>query len=307
VCETRLARDAISVLGALAAVTQGIKLGAGVINTWTRGPALTAMTFATLDELAPGRILLGLGAYWEPLAWKQGIGRRQPLRQMREFVEVTRRLLDLERFTFEGEVVQVRDVQLDLSHGAPRGPRRIPIYIGATRPRMLELAGAIADGVLLNGLLSPDYTRQCIHHVRVGARQAGRDPEALDLPQLVNVALDRDGARARDAARRLVAGYVGQQPHIAAASGLPDEALEEVHARLGGWPPTEDGIERAAELISDSVVESLSVAGTSDQCRAGLERFLAAGISYPVIVPITDNIDEIVELLGVTVPPESRP
>ena len=73
VCETRLARDAISVLGAFAAVTERIKLGTGVINTWTRGPALTAVTFATLNELAPGRPLLGLGAYWDPLAWKQGI------------------------------------------------------------------------------------------------------------------------------------------------------------------------------------------------------------------------------------------
>jgi 5,10-methylenetetrahydromethanopterin reductase len=307
VCETRLARDAISVLGSLAAVTQRIKLGSGVINTWTRGPALTAMTVATLDELAPGRILLGLGAYWHTLAWKQGIEWRQPLRKMREFVEVTRRLLTLERFTFEGELVQVRDLQLDLSYGAARRPRRIPIYIGATRPRMLRLAGAIADGVLLNGLLSPDYTRQCIHHVRLGARQVGRDPGALDLPQLINVALDREGARARDAARRLIATYIGQQPHIAAASGLPDDALKEVRARLGGWPPSEHGVERAAELISDTVVGSLAVAGTADQCRAALERFLAAGISYPVIVPITQNIEEIIELFAVTVPSQPRP
>jgi 5,10-methylenetetrahydromethanopterin reductase len=92
VCETRLARDAISVLGAFAAVTGRIRLGTGIINSWTRAAPLTAMTFATLDELAPGRTMLGLGAYWDPLAWKQGITRRKPLRQMREYVEVVRRL-----------------------------------------------------------------------------------------------------------------------------------------------------------------------------------------------------------------------
>ena len=73
VTETRLARDAFSVLGAFAAVTKRVKLATGIVNTWTRGPALMAMTLATLDEMAPGRIICGLGAYWNPLAWKQGI------------------------------------------------------------------------------------------------------------------------------------------------------------------------------------------------------------------------------------------
>jgi 5,10-methylenetetrahydromethanopterin reductase len=302
VCETRLARDAISVLGAFAAVTSRIKLGSGVVNTWTRGPALTAMTFATLNELAPDRLLLGLGAYWDPLAWKQGVERRKPLRQMREYVEVTRRLLNLERFTFEGELVQVRDLELDLAHGAPRVAQRVPIYLGATGPQMLELAGEIADGVLLNGLLSPAYTRECIARVRDGAQRAGRDPNAIDLPQLVNVALDRDGARARDAARRLITTYIGQQPHIARASGLPDETVAEIRAQLGGWPPSEHGVERAAALIPPELVDLLTVAGTPDECRAGLQRFLAAGISAAVFVPITDNVEEIVELYAFQVP-----
>ncbi len=80
VTETRLARDAFSVLGSFAAVTKRIKLCTGIVNSWTRGPALMAMTLATLDEMAPGRVICGLGAYWDPLAWKQGIERRKPLR-----------------------------------------------------------------------------------------------------------------------------------------------------------------------------------------------------------------------------------
>src|ERR1043166_3488487 len=109
VTETRLARDAVSGLGAFAAVTKRVKLATGIVNTWTRGPALMAMTLATLDELAPGRIICGLGAYWDPLAWKQGIARRKPVTQMREYVHVLRRLLALEAgVTLVGQVVRVR-------------------------------------------------------------------------------------------------------------------------------------------------------------------------------------------------------
>ena len=135
VCETRPLGDAISVLGAIAYATRTIKLGTGVVNSWTRPASLMSLTFATLDELAPGRMLLGIGAYWDPLAWKQGIDRRKPVKQMREYIEVTRRLLDLETVTFEGEMVAVRDLRLDLGHGVTRTPKRVPIYVGATGHR----------------------------------------------------------------------------------------------------------------------------------------------------------------------------
>src|SRR5262249_35437939 len=158
VTETRLARDAFSVLGAFAAVTTRVKLATGIVNTWTRGPALMAVTLATLDEMAPGRIICGLGAYWDPLAWKQGIERRKPVTQMREYVSVLRRLLALEAgITFEGEFVHVRDITLDLGHDAPRTPKDVRLYLRPTRPGMTQTAGQIADGALLNRLLTPAY------------------------------------------------------------------------------------------------------------------------------------------------------
>ena len=295
VCETRLARDAISVLGAFAAVTDRIKLGSGVVNTWTRVAPLTAMTFATLDELAPGRMMLGLGAYWDPLAWKQGVERRKPLTQMREYVDVVRRLLNLERFTAEGELVSVRDVQLDLAHGAERTPKRVPIYLGATGEKMLELAGEVADGALLNGLTDVAYTRMAVERVAIGARRAGRDPAGSDLPQLVNVSMDRDGGRARDIARRLITMYLGQQPHIARTSGLDADRLREIRDTLGGWPPGKGGIERAMRLVDDSVVERLFAVGTPKECRRGVRRYIEAGATHAVLVPTSDNYEEIVE------------
>ena len=298
VCETRLARDAISMLGALAAVTKRVKLGSGVINSWTRVAPLTAMTFATLDDLAPGRVLLGIGAYWDPLAWKQGIERRKPLKQMREYVEVLRRLLNLERFTMEGEFVQVRDIQLDLGYGAPRTPRQIPIYIGATGEKMLELSGEVADGVLLNGITDVDYTRRAVERIAAGAQRAGRNPDEIDRPQLVNVSMDADGDRAREIARRLITMYLGQQPHIAKASRLSEERLQEIREALGGWPPSDGGIERAMRLVDDDVVERLFVVGTPDECRAKAQRYLDAGATGIVLVPTSNNYEEIIEVFA---------
>lgn len=174
VCETRLARDAFTVLGAIASQTRSIKLGTGVVNSWTRGPALMAVTLATLEEFAPGRSILGIGAYWDPLAYNQGIERKKPVKQLREYVEVFRRLMNLERFTYDGELVQVRDIALDLGTGRDHTPMRVPVYIGATGPVMLEASGEYADGVLLNAMMSTDYTREAVAHIKKGAERAGR-------------------------------------------------------------------------------------------------------------------------------------
>ena len=143
VCETRLARDAMTPLAAFAQATSRIRLATGVVNNWTRTTGLMAMTLATLHELSGGRVALGIGAYWDPLARNQGIRRRRHLAAMREYVAVVRRLLNMETVNLDGEVVKVQDLRLDLGDGMPRDP----IYIGATGPRMLELAGEIGDGV----------------------------------------------------------------------------------------------------------------------------------------------------------------
>ena len=147
--ESRLVREATVPMAAFAAVTDRIKVGSGVVNNWTRNVGLMAATFSTLDDLAPGRILLGIGAWWDPLAAKVGIRRRRPLQAMRETVEVVRRLLAMERVTFHGEFVDVDDIEIDIVHG-DRSPKDVPIYIGATGMKMMELAGEIADGVVLN-------------------------------------------------------------------------------------------------------------------------------------------------------------
>ena len=296
ICETRTARDAISVMGAVAHQTERIKIGAGVVNTWTRPAALMALTFATLDELAPARMLLGLGAYWDPLAWKQGVIRSRPLRQMREYVEVCRRLLALETVTYEGDLVQVRDLRLELGEGASQSPKEVPIYIGATGPKMLALSGEIADGVLLNGFTSLAYQAQAFERMAAGAARASKSLDHLDLPQVVVVSADdRHPERALEIARRMTTMYLGQQPHIALASGVPQELLDRVRAEMGGWPPREGGIEAAMPLVPTEVVSALCVWGDLAACRQGLAAYVTRPNVYPVPLPITDNYSEMIE------------
>src|SRR5512135_2888335 len=147
--ESRLVRDAIVPMAAFAAVTSKIKIGSGVINNWTRNIGLLAATFLTLDDLAPNRIICGIGAWWDPLAKNVGIERKKPLKAMRETIEVMQRLLGMKRVTYHGEFYHVFGIELDVVHGR-REPRHVPFYIGATGDAMLEMAGEMADGVLLN-------------------------------------------------------------------------------------------------------------------------------------------------------------
>ncbi len=297
--ESRLARDAITPLAAIAAVTEKIKIGTGVINNWTRNVSLTAATFLTLDELSAGRALLGLGAWWDPLAWKVGIERKRPLRAMREYVEVLQRLFRMENVTYEGDFVKVRDIRLDVVYADPDTPRRIPIYIGATGWGMMELTGQIADGVLLNYLVSPDYNKKALEHLKAGAKKGGRNVNDVDTPQLVVCSLDEDADRALDGARPLVAQYLGQQPHIAKASGVKDSLIKEVTEALGGWPAKPGGLERAAKLVDDKLVQLITASGTPDDCRRKVEEYNSTGCSCPILYPLGDDVTAMIDAFAV--------
>ena len=295
VCETRLVRDAITPLAAIAASTRRIKLASGVVNNWTRTSALMAMSFATLSELAPGRVMMGIGSYWEPLAWKQGIERRKTLSAMREYVDVVRRLLALETVDLEGEVVKVRDLRLDLGYEVPQEPIRVPIYIGATGPKMMELAGEIGDGIFHNFFTSTEYLKGSLERARVGAERAGRSLEDIDMAQMIGVAMSQDAEEARNTARYVLTMYIGQQPHITRASGVGEDVIQGVNDAMGGWPPKPGGIEAAMPLVNDDVVDLLTASGTPEMCRQRVQEFLDAGASLPVLCPLTSNVDEIID------------
>ena len=294
--DSRLVREATVPMAAFAASTDTIKVGSGVLDMWTRNPARLAATFSTLDDLAPGRILCGLGAWWDPLASKVGVDRRRPLGAMREVVTVVRALLADENVTFDGDYVHLEDVELDYVH-QPRRPKDVPIYIGATGMKMMALTGEIADGVVLNYLVSPDYNRRAMDALAEGADRAGRSVDDLDRPQLVVCSLAEDRGEALDAARLLVTQYLGQQPHIMAASGVPDSLLDEVNAVLT-WPATLEQVEAASKLVPDDIVQMLCAAGTAEECRAKVDEYVANGATCPILYPLGPDVRAMIDAFG---------
>src|SRR5919197_1504922 len=291
--ESRLVREATVPMAAYAAVTERIKVGSGVVNNWTRNVGLLAATFSTLDELAPGRIILGIGAWWDPVASKVGIKRTRPLQAMRETVEVTRKLLAMERVTFHGDFVDVDDIEIDIVHG-DRSPKDVPIYIGATGMKMMEVAGEIADGVVLNYMVSPLYNKQALDALGEGAARAGRTVDDIDRPQLVVCSLDPDRDAALDRARELLTQYLGQQPHIMKASGVDPGLIEEI-GRVMTWPAGPEEIHRAMKLVPDEAVQMISASGTAEECRAKVQEYVDAGCTCPILYPLGDDVGAMIE------------
>jgi 5,10-methylenetetrahydromethanopterin reductase len=284
--DSRLVRDAIVPMSAFAAVTDTIKIGSGVVDCWTRNPARLAATFSTLDDLAPGRVILGIGAWWDPLAEKVGISRAKPLRAMREIITAVRALLANETVTMNGEFVHLDGVELDYVY-QERRPKDVPIYLGATGMQMMELAGEIADGVVLNYLVSPDYNKKALEHLAIGADKAGRSWESIDRPQLVVCSVHEDRKTALDMARMMVTQYLGQQPHIMKASGVPQSLLDKVGEVLT-WPATHEQVEAASKLVPDEIVQMLTASGTPDEARAKVREYMKDGATCPILYPLGD-------------------
>ena len=286
--ESRLVREATVPMAAFLAQTARIRVGAGVVNNWTRNPALLASTFSTLDDLAPGRVILGIGAWWDPLAAKVGIERSRPLTAIRETVEAVRALLADETVTYHGDFVHLDGVELDYVH-QERRPKEVPIYIGATGMKMMELTGEIADGVLLNYLVPPTYNAQAMEALERGAARADRTVDDLDRPQLIVCSVSNDRQTALDRARLLVTQYLGQQPHIGKASGVPVTLLDEIGEMLT-WPATHEQVVAASKVVPDDVVQMITASGTPAECRAKVAEYLAAGCTCPVLYSVGPNV-----------------
>ena len=287
--ESRLVRDAIVPMAAFAATTSRIKIGSGVINNWTRNAAVIAATFLTLDDLAPNRIICGIGAWWDPLAQKVGINRSKPLLAMRETVVTVRALLARQRVTFHGEFVHLTTWNSTWFMGAKK-PRNVPIYIGATGPQMMALTGRNRRrrGAELSGRRR-SYNDGALQQLEIGAHKAGRQLDDIDRPQLVVCSVDNDRKRALDGARKLVTQYLGQQPHIMKASGVSQELLDEI-AQVLTWPATEEQIEEAMRLVPDDVVQLITASGTPAEVKAKVREYVADGATCPILYPLGEDV-----------------
>ncbi len=284
--ESRLVREATVPMAAFAAVTNSIKIGSGVVDCWSRNPARLAATFSTLDDLAPGRVILGIGAWWDPLAAKVGISRAKPLRAMREIVTAVRGLLHNETVTLQGDYVHLDGVELDYVYQERRA-KKVPIYIGATGMQMMELSGEIADGVVLNYLVSPDYNQKALQALAAGADRAGRALDDIDRPQLVVCSVHEDHQTAIDMARLMVTQYLGQQPHIMKASGVPQSILDKVGNVLT-WPASHQQVVDASRFVPDEIVHMLTASGTPAEARQQVAHYMRNGCTCPILYPLGD-------------------
>lgn len=297
--DTRLARDCVVMMSAFLTHTKRLRIGSGVLPIWTRNPAVIAATWSSMWELGGkangrGRVMLGLGAWWEPIASRVGVNRRRSLKAMREYVESIRQLFTMEEVTYQGEFVQLERVKLDVAFG-DTSRRDIPIYIGATGPRMLELSGEICDGVVLNYVVSVEYIRNAVELVEKGAKKVGKTLDDIDRPELLVCCLsDEDPAVAMAEGKKLVAYYLATEPHIMKASGVSEELLEKVQSIMS-WPATEEDYIRASKVIPDEVVRNVMAVGTTEECRAKVGEYVNAGVTCPILYPMMDDIKPVVD------------
>jgi 5,10-methylenetetrahydromethanopterin reductase len=297
VAETRITRDGLVPLAAIATATERVRLGTGILNVYTRHPVALAISFIALDEIAPGRVLMGLGPGSPLVLEPQGIGFDRPVTRLREYCEVMRPLLRGEAVTYDGQTVTLRGARIeDLLTGTEEGggtAASMPIWLGVTGPRALELAGEVADGILLNAAMSVDYVRERLPVIERGAQRSGRTLDDIELGMATVVSPHEDSAQGKDGARRFLALYLSLFPNIARETGVGAEFLDSLRAVFH-----EQGLEAAAPLVGDEIVDRLTAAGTPDECRARIDEYRAAGVQLPVLFPVPGAMELTIEALA---------
>ena len=212
---------------------------------------------------------------------------------MRETVEVMRRLLNMERVTFHGEFHNVDGIELDVVHGR-REPRNIPIMIGATGDQMMELTGEIADGVVLNYCVPPEYNDRALEILDKGLKKSGRKLEDFDRPQLIVCSVDENHEKAIETTKMLLCQYLAQQPHIAKASGVSQDVINGIQAILG-WPATKEQITKAMHLVPDELVYRITASGTPEEARSKVNEYRKRGATCPILYPAGGNFKLLID------------
>ena len=265
--------DGVVPLTLAAAWTKSATLGTAILGVFNRGPALLAMTAAALGEAAPGRFCLGVGSGSNVNVERwNGIPFERPLTRVADVVHAVRMALDGQQMNYESALMKVSGFRL----GRP-APQRIPIFIAALQERMLRQAVRLGDGVCLTWV-SADDMQQVVDVVRDEAAQAGKDVDAVQIMCRINICPSTD-PRAREAYRRAITAYLNvpvyREYHGWLGRGQVLRAMHEA------W---DEGNRRAAlEAVPDTVIDELGVFGTPDECRAHVERFVANGVTIPVL------------------------
>jgi len=273
VCDHYHNRYVHSVLTRLALATKKVKLGPGVTNPFVVHPAVTAAAIATLDELSGGRAVLGISAGDPLFLATVGVELRHPLTAVREAVHVVRELLTGKRVNFAGEAFSCRGARLRF-----KPVSKVPIYVGGRGPKMLELAGSIADGVLINASHHDDL-RECVEHIKRGAESSGRKLKDLDVVAYMATSIHTDANKARAAARTVVA-FV--------ASSAPVSALERHRIAVADVEKVREKlrvgkIQDAAAAVTNRMIDAFSICGKPAELAQHVKGLDKLGITQTVI------------------------
>ena len=286
-------RSAAVMLTAAAGATERIGLGVGIMNPYSMHPSEIAMMAGTLQEVSGGRFLLGMAAGAEEFLHWAGIARPRPLATTREALTRLRALLDGGR---PAESDPGSGWTTDAFLRFPTVPT--PLYLGGMSPKMLALAGELADGVLPL-LYPPEHYATAAEQVAAGAGAAGRDPAAIDLAACIWVSVDDDGDRARAALAEKIAYY--------GASFAP-YLLERAGLSLADFGPVQEalrtgGIQAATPLVTSTMLD-LGIAGTPEQVIARCTGLMAMGVRHLSFgPPLGPDVLRSVDTLGRTVLP----
>ena len=268
--------DGLAVLAGMASSTSTIELGTTIANIYYRHPAVMAMTCAALDDLAGGRLSLGLGSGDPATSSTQlGVPSDAPMRRMREYIEVIRRVMQAPPVSYHGDVFQIDDLVPDFTPSAG-----FPIHIGALQQRMMALAAQIADGVILN-LVHRPCLDGIVARIRRDRSDAAR-PDGFRIACVVPVCVTRDRARGLDRARSVIANYA---LHPAAARLFGQHGYADVLDRVQGRLRHGD---RAGALreVPDQMTADFVVVGSAAECQDTLAGYQQAGVDLPIVFPV---------------------
>ena len=265
--------ETCTMVSALLARSQRIHIGTGIVSLYLRPPTLTAMQAATLDLIAPGRARLGLGVSTRNINTMHGIPWDFPLARTREYVALLRRLLAGERVTHEGQFYSPKGFQLSVP-----APSQLPIYLAAVNPKMLQLAGEIADGIQLAWIPAREVPHS-IAEIAKGAERAGRRLADINIGCYIHTMVTDDRERTFKQLRRVLVGYCQANTYIQGFRRFGySDIIDEVH---GYWKAGDRA--QAEVAISEKMVEELYIFGTAEECHAQLETFTQAGVNLPVV------------------------
>jgi 5,10-methylenetetrahydromethanopterin reductase len=277
-------RDVWTTLAVLSLMTNKIRLGTGVTNPYTRNAAITASSIASINEISGGRATLGIGPGDKATFDKMGIDWDKPLSRVKEAVLAIRAFLAREQVNQAG----FKGAQMAFSTG------KIPIYIGAQGPKMLELAGSIADGVLINAS-HPDDFKFAVPVIRQGAEKAGRKPEDVQVCAYASFSADKDQAKAVNASKIVVAFIVAGSPeNVLQRHGIGMDEARKISDRLAKYD-----FKSAMEAVTPKMSEAFSVSGNAQDCRARVDELLKTGVTQVVVgSPIGPNKESAIKLIG---------